>query len=211
MSAIEKLTEKFRDFPSIGPRQAKRFVYFLLSKQSGYLDEIVNLIKDIKKEISQCPECFRLSPKQNGNLCSICTEPSRNGSLLAVVEKDIDLENIERSSAYKGKYFVLGGALPILEKDPEKRIRSRELFSRASHLSEKGILKEVILALSANAEGENTDIYIKNLLRPLQEKNQEKYPFIISVLGRGLSTGSEVEYADSDTLKNAFLHRDGNQ
>ncbi|MEK7531341.1 MAG: toprim domain-containing protein [Patescibacteria group bacterium] len=206
MNAIEKLTEKFRDFPGIGPRQAKRFVYFLLSRHGGYLDEISTLIKDVKKEISQCPECFRLSPKRNGNSCSICFDTSRDNSLLAIVEKDIDLENIERSGAYRGRYFVLGDALPILEKNPEKRIRSTELFSRISTLSEKGTLKEVILALSANAEGENTDIYIKNLLRPLQEK----HPFVISVLGRGLSTGSEVEYADSDTLKNAFLHRDGN-
>lgn len=199
MNSIEKLSEMFSKFPGIGPRQARRFVYYLLSRNTSSIDELVRAIQDIKREIVQCGECMRFFAKNGGNtkLCSICSDPNRDSSMLMLVHKDIDLEAVEKSGTYKGYYFVLGGSLPILEKEPEKRIRVKELKNIIER--RKDDLKEVVLAMNANAEGENTADYIKSLY------HNEALTF--SVLGRGLSTGAELEYADPETLKNAFLHR----
>lgn len=114
-----------------------------------------------------------------------------------IVPRDADFEAVEKSGSYKGLYFVLGGSLPILEKEPERRIRIKDLDARIKR--DTGKIKEIILAMNANAEGENTADFIKEKFK------SEGITF--SELGRGLSTGSELEYADPETLKNALLHR----
>src|SRR3990167_3877694 len=200
MNSIDKLSEIFARFPGIGPRQAKRFVYFLLSRNGDYSGELVKAIQGLKKEIIQCSKCMRYYAKNghDSKLCSICEDDTRDNSMLMIVPRDIDFEAVERSGGYKGFYFVLGGVVPILEKEPEKRIRNKELGIRI----EKGIkngLKEIVLAMNANLDGENTSEFIKQKYQGL--------PLIFSILGRGLSTGAELEYADPETLKNAFLHR----
>ena len=116
-----------------------------------------------------------------------------------VVERDADFENIEKSGAFGGKYFILGGKVPILEKNPEQKIRVTELKERVQDKN----LKEIVLALSVSPDGENTEKYVRELLSPIVEKKKIK----ISTLGRGLSTGIELEYPDSETLKNAFKNR----
>ena len=113
-----------------------------------------------------------------------------------IVPRDIDFEAVEKSGSYKGFYFILGGVVPILEKEPEKRIRIKELDTRIKNAKD---IKEIILAMNANIDGENTTEFIKQKYQGL--------PLIFSTLGRGLSTGAELEYADPETLKNAFLHR----
>ncbi len=197
MNSIDKLSELFKNFPGIGPRQARRFVYFLLSRNGGYVEELVHAIENLKSEIRQCSECRRFfhSPTRSSPLCSICSDASRDTSLLMLVPRDVDLEAVEKSHAYAGYYFVLGGVIPLLEKEPEKRIRLRELEAR---LANKDI-KEVILAMNANQDGEHTAEFIKEKFKDAS--------FAFSELGRGLSTGAELEYADPETLKNALLHR----
>jgi len=207
MDSISKLTEVFKSFPGIGSRQAQRFVYFLLSQNPSFIEDLSKLISEIKKDISQCANCYRFFTKsihdaQENNLCAICTNPQTDKSILMVVEKDVDLESVVKTGTYKGLYFVLGGSLPILEKDPAKKIRARELFDRAQEYA-KGELKEVILATSATPEGENTAQYVSKILAPLAEK----YGVKISALGRGLSTGTELEYSDANTLQNALKNR----
>ena len=119
-----------------------------------------------------------------------------------VVCRDVDLEMIEKSGAFAGRYFVLGGALPVLEKNPERKIRSRELLKVAEKMSKEN-LREIILAMNADPEGENTADFLHKLLELIVKKHNIK----ISLLGRGLSTGVELEYADADTLKNALRNR----
>jgi recombination protein RecR len=196
MNPIDRLSEIFSNFPGIGPRQAKRFVYYLLSRNHDSIETLVATIEDLKKETSQCHECFRFFNGKN-KICPICADQNRDHTLLMIVPRDADFEAVEKSGSYKGFYFVLGGSLPILEKDPEKRIRLSQLKNKIEKT--KKDLREVILAMNANAEGENTADYIKELYRG--------EPLTFSTLGRGLSTGTELEYADPDTLKNALLHR----
>ena len=198
MNSIDKLAELFKSFPGIGPRQAKRFVYFLLSRNVNYADDLVHAIQNLKSEIRQCSECQRFfhSTTRNSPLCSICSDETRDNSLLMLVPRDVDLEAVEKSGSYTGRYFVLGGVIPILEKEPEKRIRLKELESK---LGKDMNIKEVILAMNANQDGEHTAEFIKHQC--------QRAPLTFSMLGRGLSTGAELEYADPETLKNALLHR----
>lgn len=200
MNSIDKLSEIFSHFPGIGPRQAKRFVYYLLSRNTGSIDELVRSIQDLKREIVQCSSCMCFYPKNGhqGSLCSVCSDPNRDSSLLCIVPRDIDFEAMEKSGSFKGYYFVLGGSVSILEKEPEKRIRIKNLESRIKKGQEEG-LQEVVLAMNANAEGENTAALIRDKFRDLG--------LTFSELGRGLSTGAELEYADPETLRNAYFHR----
>ena len=203
MDPLNKLIEYFSEFPGIGPRQAKRFAYFLLTKNPSYLESLSRNITELKQSIKTCGDCFRFFTKDTADstLCSICRDPHRDLSLLMVVSRDVDLETIEKSRSFNGRYFILGGSVPILEKSPESRIRSKELLR---YIERNGTaLKEIILALNANPEGENTADYLRSLLSPLTERKL----FTISLLGRGLSTGTELEYSDSDTITNALKNR----
>ena len=198
MNDIDRLTEYFREFPGIGPRQAKRFVYFLLRKNEQYVRDLATLIPQVRRNVSVCQDCFKYFTKNNANtLCDICLQ-NRDHSQLMIVARDTDLETIEKSDGFNGYYFVLGGQLPILEDDAQKFIRFKELTSLIERRKEKG-LSEIILALSANPDGDNTVNFLKNKLADSGIK--------ISTLGRGLSTGSELEYADKDTIKNALENR----
>ena len=202
MNSIDKLSEMFAQFPGIGPRQAKRFVYYLLYRNNGFSEDLVHAVKNLNKEVTQCHECMRffVYPEhgRGTKVCPICSDEHRDNSMLMIIPRDIDLEAVEKSGSYKGHYFVLGGSLPILEKEPEKRIRIKNLESRIKKGLADG-LKEIILAMNANTEGENTADFIK--------ENYQGLPLIFSLLGRGLSTGAELEYADPETLKNAFKNR----
>jgi recombination protein RecR len=219
MDSTQKLIELFKEFPGIGPRQAKRFVYFLLTRNNGYATELTKLISEIKSNVAVCPSCYRfftLNPArsgvgrsasadlaENGSKsinCHVCSDDTRDQSVLMIVSHDIDFENVEKTKFFNGYYFILGGTVPILEKNPEKRIRQKELLEV---IDKKNGLKEIIIALNYNPEGENTLVYLKQILKPLTDKRNIK----ISTLGRGLSTGTELEYSDSDTIKNALKNR----
>ncbi len=202
MDNTQKLIELFKEFPGIGPRQAKRFVYFLLNKNPSYASDISALIKEVRSTVHSCDTCFRFFPNGNSTTCPTCRDTSRDKSSLMIVSHDVDFENIEKTKFYNGYYFVLGGTVPILEKNPEKRIREVDLIKTIGKKLDTD-LSEIILALNYNPEGENTLNYVSNLLRPVCEKNNIK----ISTLGRGLSTGTELEYSDSDTIKNALKNR----
>lgn len=203
MDIIDKLTEVFKEFPGIGERQARRFVYFLMSRNGDYANNLSKLVNELKKEISQCKECFRffiLNPKKE-QVCEVCSDPGRDASLLMIVEKDSDLESVKKSGIYHGKYFILGGLVPIVEKTTKSRVRIEELKKNIE--SNKKSLKEIILAFSLSPQGDHTQTYVKGELKNITEPLDIK----ISTLGRGLSTGTELEYSDNDTLRNALKNR----
>jgi len=204
MGTIEKLAEIFKSFPGIGPRQAKRFVYFLLTRNKSYIKEFTTLIEELQKEIQICPECFQYFTKSKSSspLCEICNSKNRDEKVLMIVARDIDLENIEKSHSFDGKYFVLGGTVPILDKNPEQRIHLKELMTTIDKKAQKD-LREIILGFSINPESEYTADFVIRTLNPLITK----YNLKISHLGRGLSTGTELEYSDADTIKNALKNR----
>lgn len=117
-----------------------------------------------------------------------------------IVSRDVDFEAIEKSKVYNGLYFVLGGTIPILDREPEKRVRLNELMTKLANNN----VKEIILSLNANAEGEHTAEFIRNYINSKLPNSN----FSITVLGRGLSTGTELEYSDTDTIKSALKNRE---
>lgn len=199
-SALDKLKSYFRHFPGIGVRQAERFVYYLLSRPESERREIAELILRLGKGIVACERCGRYIESSQRDRCEVCADESRDSSLLLVVEKDIDFEKIRRSGAYKGYYFILGGTVPILEKEPETRIRLRELMKR---LTEDTAITELILALSATPQGDHT----ADVIRAAIDEVALPRSLTVTMLGRGLSTGTEIEYSDDETLQQALKHR----
>lgn len=204
MNPIERLIQSFEHFPGIGPRQARRFVQYLLSEGAGYRADLADTIKKLGVESRQCAMCFRWYVKNGtkGDLCNICAGTPRDTGLLFVVEKDADVENVE-SSGFKGLYFVLGGTIPLATETPQKHVRMKELFKRIEVDGSSKKLKEVILGLSATTEGDHTRLLLQEKMLPIAEG----FGFKISSLGRGLSTGSELEYADPDTIHQALANR----
>ncbi len=204
MNSIEKLAEYFEKFPGVGKRQAKRFVYYLLRKNSAFSRDLTNAIARLKDNIRLCQESFQYFYSENPKetLSPIVRDPNRDRTLLLVVEKDSDLENLESMHFYKGLYFVLGGSIPVLAKNPDDIIRVRELQEIVRKKIEAGELKELILGLSLNPQGEYTLEYLKEKLKAFEEKGLK-----ISILGRGLSTGTELEYSDKETFESAFTNR----
>jgi len=203
MNPIEKLATYFKEFPGIGERQSKRFVYFLLHKNPNYVNDLGNNILSLKNLIHQCPSCFLFFEGDKNELCDICKDKKTDRTSLLIIEKDADYENIKKSKNYSGMYFILGGLAPIVTKETPSFIRLKELLSTIETRAKHDNLKEVIIALSLNPQGEHTDMYLREKMSPLQEK----YGFKIVSLGRGLSTGTELEYSDGETIKNALRNR----
>ncbi len=203
MDPIQKLAALFAEFPGIGTRQSRRFVYFLLKQHKSYVRELTTLIGSLEQSVAECVRCHRYFMKKHerGNECAICTDHMRDHSQLLVLERDADLEAFEKSGTYRGRYFVLGGTLPMLEKEPESKIRTKELVKLLKTDGKE--IREIILACAMTPEGEHTEEYVKNVVLPLAEELTMK----VTSLGRGLSTGTELEYSDADTLRYALEGR----
>lgn len=167
------------------------------------METFARSILEARKGIHTCPMCTRLyeaGPHDSGT-CRTCEDTSRDAGLLLIVEKDVDLENIERTGTYRGLYFVLGGTTGPLDKQPEKHIRIDGLIRRLREPATP--VREVIFALSATTEGEDTAAYVRERI----ERTLPQHTFKLSELGRGLSTGTELEYVDADTMRSALERR----
>ena len=206
MDHIGELARALARLPGIGPRQGKRFVYYLLSAPASERAKLAELIASLGKDVRQCPECLRFYNGTTALICNYCSDSKRDDALLMLVEKDQDLAAVERAGTYKGRYFVLGGVLILSGKGA---IREKELLrlieKRLSDTVDKHLvsikLSEVVLALSATSEGEHTADHVRSLLAPYRDHLK------ISALGRGLATGSELEYSDAETLRAALTNR----
>jgi len=204
MHTLDELVQHFLRFPGIGPRQARRFAMHLLTEDESANESLANLIRSLKTTVRPCVHCGRyVSYRTREDLCSICTDTHRDQSTLMVVERDTDVTAIERARTYRGKYFVFGGTVPLLaDENAGKKVRASALKALLAQNLET--VHEIILAFSANPDGDNTARYIETLLKEFQEQNPE---LTLTHLGRGLSTGSELEYADPDTISFALQNR----
>lgn len=191
--SIQNLIEKFSRFPTVGPKTAARFVFYLLKIPEKETEEMVKLIQDMKKSVKSCSFCFKATDKELN--CEICQDKSRDKDLLCLVEKEQDLAAIESTKKYKGLYFILGGNVSKLRPKDIEGLRIKELKERLRNSK----IKELILALNSTTEGEATVLYLERELKPLNIK--------IMRLGRGLPTGGEIEYADEETISSALESR----
>ena len=202
MNPLDKLVQYFERFPGVGARQAKRFAFHVLRMSEDDTAKLSELISELKGSVVECASCHRYFVSQNGTACGICISAQRDHNRLLVVERDQDIEAIERAGVYDGLYFVLGGTVPLLNSKDTNKLRAGALKATIETRLPEG-LSEVILGFSINPDGENTARFVESVVEPvLKEKG-----IVISHLGRGLSTGSELEYADAETIKNALRNR----
>lgn len=192
---MEKVITLFKKFPGIGLRQAERFARFIARSDADYIRQLTEHINALHSASKQCPQCF-IRHQQDSVLCHMCAEG--NTDILIIVEKDTDAYTLAASAhaVIRGYYFVLGGLIPIANSD-EIQVRLPQLIASI----ETHAPSEIIIALSVHPDADHTARYISNVL-------QKQFPAAtITTLGRGLSSGSELEYSDPETLINAITHR----
>jgi len=208
MPPLDKLIAHFEKFPGVGLRQAKRFAFHILTLPPGETDELARLIISLAESVTECQNCHRFFSESgvHQTLCKTCRDENRDTSKLLVIARDSDIDAIERSRIYDGYYFVLGGTVSLLSSPgTEQKIRAGALRARVEKAIASDTLKEVILGFAINPDGENTSRFIESLLKEQVASDT----ITISYLGRGLSTGSELEYADPETIKSALTNRTG--
>lgn len=207
MKPTDRLTELFMRFPGIGPKQAKRFVYFLLREHVHFKEQLIEALGELKFTGKQCVECYSFFGDKSLNnkkiLCDICDNESRDQSLLMILEKELDLDAVEKTNSYNGLYFIMGGLIPPLTEKPSEVIRIRELTSRIHADIQENNLQEIIFALPVTDYGDTTSEYIEKTIKQIIGIEGVK----LSHLARGLSSGLELEYVDRNTFKSAFDHR----
>jgi recombination protein RecR len=186
--AIEELSK----LPGIGKKTAQRLALFLLKSSPESVENLLIAIQDLKTKIRFCSKCFNLS---EDNLCKICQSPKRDTTIICVVEEASDVIAVEKSHEYNGLYHVLGGVLSPLSGIGPDELKTKELMRRF----ESENIKEVILALNPDTEGETTSLYLARLLKPLGLK--------ITRIARGLPIGGDLEFADEATIGRAMLNR----
>ena len=188
--AVERLITELSKLPGIGPRTAQRLAFHILKVRPEEILPLAAAIVDVKEKIGFCRQCFNLA---EGDLCTICADARRDGTLICVVEQPADIIPIERTREYRGLYHVLGGALSPLDGVDPADLHVAELLARVAD----GI-DEVIVATNPTMTGEATALYIADLL-PATVR--------VSRLASGLPVGGDLEYADELTLGRAFTGR----
>jgi recombination protein RecR len=192
--SIQKLIEQFSKFPTVGPRTAARFVFYLLKISKEEAIVLQESISRLKEKVKLCSFCFNPFEGEE-DLCEICRNPCRDKSTLCVVEKESDLEAIEKIKQYKGRYFILGGTVSKLRKEDINNLRTEDLI----RIAKSPEIKEIILATNSTPEGESTALYLERMLAGMKKN--------ITRLGRGMPVGGELEYADPETLRSALEGR----
>jgi recombination protein RecR len=193
---IEQLTRLFLKFPGIGARQAKRFAYFILNQQESYVRNLSTALTTARSHANLCTRCFRIYEGEPG-MCNICSDKQRDQHTIVVVEKTSDIDAFMKTH-YSGLFFVLGGLIPIVQKHIIDGTNAVALVERIKKESSSTV--EVILAFPLTPNGDHTDTVLRELLAP--------YPIEINSLGRGLSTGTELEYADPASLEASLKKRE---
>jgi recombination protein RecR len=191
-SAIQNLIDDLSELPTVGPKTAQRYAFYLLKQPKEFLTKLSSDVVNLKSNLKICQSCLAVA---ENSPCQICADNNRDHSLLCVVTTQPEMLAIESTGKYHGLYFLLGRNLRPQEGISIEKTNIASLVKKASLRG----LKEVILALSPTLEGETTCLYLAKVLKPYEIK--------ITRLARGLPMGSDVEYADEITLHNAFKNR----
>ncbi len=191
--SLQSLLFELQKLPGIGPRSAQRLAQHLLKTNEKDIRTLSKSLVDLKSKVKKCIECFNLTEKES--LCSICQDPTRNPNTLCVVEQPFDVFRIENCGVFKGRYHVLHGSISPLNHIHPKNLTLSELENRIK----KSPIKELILAIDSDLEGDTTALYI---VKMVQESSLK-----ISRLASGIPFGSDLEYVDDKTLSQAIENR----
>ena len=189
---LEKAVGEFAKLPGIGRKTALRLVLFMLRQGDNDVDQFVNAVSKMKREVKYCRVCHNIS---DTDVCPVCSDHSRDAATICVVENVQDVLAVENTQQFHGLYHVLGGIISPMDGIGPADLEIDSLVSRVA----AGGVKEVILALSSTMEGDTTNFYISRKLAD--------YPVKLSVIARGISVGDELEYTDEVTLGRSILNR----
>lgn len=190
--ALEKLVHELSKLPGIGPKTAQRLAYYVLKNKDTYPEKLKEGLERVQAEVHECPHCFNFT---DSDLCAYCEDPGRRNDLICVVEEPSDISRIESSGVYQGRYHVLHGALSPLEGIGPEQLKLKELMNRLDTED----IKEVILALDSDLEGDTTVLYISRLVHGKGIR--------ISRIAQGIPIGSDIDYIDERTMGRAMQNR----
>lgn len=198
ISALEKLVHELNQLPGIGPKTAQRLAYYVLKTNNQFAENLSEALLRVKAEVHQCPQCFNFTDQ---DICKFCTDHQRSNDVICVVEEPSDISRIESSGAFRGRYHVLHGAISPLDGIGPQQLKIKELLARLSpdDLGQPSEVKEVILALDADLEGDTTVLYITKLLHGKTIK--------ISRIAHGVPIGSDIDFIDDRTMGRALENR----
>jgi recombination protein RecR len=196
--ALEKLVHELSRLPGIGPKTAQRLAYFILKTPAEYSGRLSEALMRVQAEVHECPKCFNFTDE---NICRYCKDAHRSDDSICVVEEPLDIMRIESSGAFRGRYHVLHGTISPLEGVGPQDIHIQELLSkvRAGQNGDSHPIKEIILALDADLEGDTTVLYIAKQVATMGVK--------ISRIAHGVPIGSDIDYIDDRTMGRALDNR----
>ena len=189
---MERAVEAFSQLPGVGRKTALRLVLHLLRQSTEDVDSFADAVIRVKHDVKYCKVCHNISDNE---VCSICSDPRRDASVVCVVENIQDVMAIENTQQFHGLYHVLGGIISPMDGIGPHDLEIESLVERV----EEGTVKEIILALASTMEGDTTNFYISRKLKDTGVK--------LSVIARGISVGDELEYTDEVTLGRSILNR----
>ncbi len=191
---LQNLIEAFERLPGIGPKTASRLVFFLLRAPDEVSRQLADALAQLKSATGLCPVCFNITRSDQPE-CEICADPKRDEALLCVVEEPLDVLALERTGGFTGRYHVLHGVLSPIEGVGPEDLKIRPLLERVRG----GKIHEVLIATNPSMEGDATALYLRQQLLPLEVR--------VTRLARGLPVGSDLEYADQNTILRALAGR----
>lgn len=204
--AIQNTIESFEKLPGIGPKTAQRLTFYLLHVPQNQLEQFASAIQNLKAGTTICSTCYVVGETDP---CYICSDPSRDGSLICVVEQPLDVLALEKNGRYLGKYHVLHGRIDPLNNIGPDEIYVPQLFRRIQKEIDGTKGMEIIIATNPTMEGEATAMYIAKQLKvqPFGSTQGKNSNLKVTRIGRGLPVGADIEYADEITLQRAMEGR----
>lgn len=206
--ALEKLVQELSRLPGVGPKSAQRLAYFILKSSHNFPENLAQALMQVRLQVHDCPRCFSFTDQP---ICHFCTDPHRSDEVLCVVEEPSDILRIESSGAFKGRYHVLHGALSPLDGIGPGDLKIAELLSRvnAGVRGQGPLIKEVILALDADLEGDTTVLYLTKMLMD-RARSADLPPgknLRLSRIAHGVPIGGDIDYVDDRTMSRALENR----
>jgi recombination protein RecR len=198
IAALEKLVHELARLPGIGPKTAQRLAYHILRSPEEYSHRLAEAVMRVQSDVHTCPQCFNYTDIE---ICKYCSDPHRHNESICVVEEPSDIMRIESSGAFRGRYHVLHGAISPLEGIGPGDLKINELIQKINSGIEghSPRIKEVILALDADLEGDTTILYIT---KQLVDKGLR-----LSRIAHGVPIGSDIDYIDDRTMGRALENR----